>query len=97
MSSNLKPENSKHNEFRPARRIATIAQVAAAYPAFSPAALRDLVFKAEDRFNSRGEKIRGNGLAEAGAIVRIGRRVLIDLDSFECWIDSQRSGARRAA
>lgn len=32
-----------------------------------------------------------NGLAEAGAIIRIGRKVLIDLDAFEAWLDSRAS------
>lgn len=73
------------------KRIATVAQTAAAYPAFSQSSLRDLIFKAEDRFNSRGERIPGNGLAEAGAILRIGRRVLFDLDAFEAWLDSRAS------
>lgn len=76
---------------QPRRRVATVAQVSAIYPAFSQLALRDLIFKAADRFNSRGDRIPGNGLAEAGAIIRIGRKVLIDLDSFEAWLDSRSS------
>lgn len=76
---------------QPRRRMATVAQTAAAYPVFSQAALRDLIFKAADRFNSKGDRIPGNGLAEAGAIIRIGRNVLIDLDAFEAWIDSRAS------
>lgn len=75
----------------PRRRVATVAQVANLYPVFSQAALRDLIFKAGDRFNSRGDRIRGNGLAEAGAILRVGRKVLIDLDAFESWLDSRAS------
>ncbi|AUN96404.1 hypothetical protein C0099_08565 [Pseudazoarcus pumilus] len=71
--------------------MATVAQVAEAYPVFSQAALRDLIFKSADRFNSKGDRIPGNGLAEAGAIKRIGRKVLIDLDAFEAWIDSHAS------
>jgi len=76
---------------QPRRRVATVAQVAAAYPVFTQAALRDLIFKAADRFNSRGDRIPGNGLAEAGAILRVGRKVLIDLDAFEAWLDSRAS------
>lgn len=76
---------------QPRRRLATVAQVSEAYPVFSQAALRDLIFKAADRFNSRGERIPGNGLAEARAIVRVGRKVLIDLDQFEAWLDSRAS------
>ena len=30
-----------------------------------------------------------NGLQKSGALVRIGRRVYIDIDAFERWIDSQ--------
>jgi hypothetical protein len=74
----------------PRRRLATVAQASNEYPAFSQAALRDLIFKSEDRFNSRGDRIPGNGLGEAGAIVRIGRKVLIDLDAFDAWIDSHK-------
>ncbi|WP_287366323.1 hypothetical protein [Thauera sp.] len=76
---------------QPRRRVATVAQVANLYPVFTQAALRDLIFKASDRFNSRGDRIAGNGLAEAGAIIRIGRKVLFDLDAFEAWIDSRAS------
>lgn len=76
---------------QPRRRVATVAQVASLYPVFSQAALRDLIFKAADRQNSRGDRIAGNGLAEAGAIIRLGRRVLFDLDAFEAWLDSRAS------
>ncbi|MBK6278513.1 MAG: hypothetical protein IPF57_10500 [Gammaproteobacteria bacterium] len=83
--------------FEARRRVATVAQAAAAYPAFSHAALRDLIFKSEDRFNSRGDRIKGNGLADAGAIIRIGRKVLIDLDAFDAWLDSRAKQGRAAA
>ena len=76
---------------QPRRRVATVAQAATVYPAVSQAALRDLIFKAADRLNSRGDRIAGNGLAEAGAILRVGRKVLIDLDAFEAWLDSRAS------
>lgn len=36
---------------------------------------------------------RENGLAEAKAIVRIGRRVYIDTAAFDRWIDAQREVA----
>lgn len=76
---------------QPRRRIATVAQVADLYPVFSQAALRDLIFKCADRQNSRGDRIAGNGLAEAGAILRVGRKVMFDLDRFEAWLDSRAS------
>lgn len=74
---------------QPRRRLATIPQASAAYPAFTAAALRDIVFRAFERTNSRGERIAGNGLGEAGAVLRLGRKVLLDLDKFEAWIDSR--------
>jgi hypothetical protein len=36
----------------------------------------------------RADPHPGNGLASA--IIRIGRRVLIDLDRFDAWIEAQR-------
>lgn len=61
-------------------------------PSFFPAvgltlaAIHGQIFKAEDRFNSRGERIAGNGLAEHGAIIRRGRKVLIDVDKYAAWL-----------
>lgn len=52
----------------------------------TPAAIRANIFKSADRFNSRGEKIKGNGLAATGAIIRRGRKVLIDLDRYGAWL-----------
>ena len=37
-----------------------------------------------------------NGLAAAGAIVRIGRRIYIDEDGFDRWLDAQNERARAA-
>jgi len=70
----------------------TVAQFAAAHPAFTAGALRNLIFKAGTRHSTNGE-IPNNGLIEAGAIVRIGRRVLIDEDQFLAWV-RQQNGAR---
>lgn len=84
-------QNTGTAALQPRRRVATVAQVAGLYPVFTQCALRDLIFKAADRQNSRGDRIPGNGLAEAGAIIRIGRRVLFDLDAFEAWLDSRNS------
>ena len=75
-------------------RLYTIAQFSERHPAFSQPSLRNYILNAEDRLNSRGEKIPGNGLAESGAIVRIGRRVLIDEQVFFRWIAQQQKRAR---
>lgn len=49
-------------------------------------AIRANIFKAEDRLNSRGERIAGNGLAAHGAIVRRGAKVLIDVHRYGNWL-----------
>lgn len=69
----------------------TVEQFASAQPAFSAAALRNLIFKAEPRQSSRGE-IPGNGLIECGAIIRVGRKVLIDEARFFEWVRGQNRG-----
>lgn len=71
------------------RDLFTVQQFAARRPAWTPPALRNLILNAEDRVNSRGERIKGNGLSDAGVIVRVGRRVLIDEDRFFHWIAAQ--------
>ena len=78
------------NETHP-RSLLTIKLFSKKHPAFSEAGLRYYIFNAESRKNSRGETIPGNGLAEAGAILRIGRKVLVDEDRFFQWLDSQQA------
>lgn len=63
----------------------TVAQFAEAEPAFTQAALRNLIFKAEPRHSSKGV-IPGNGLIECGAIVRRGRKVMIHRERFLAWV-----------
>jgi hypothetical protein len=65
--------------------LLTVEQFSARNPAFTPPALRNLIFKAEPRQSTRGA-IPGNGLAESGAIIRLGRRVLIDENLFLKWV-----------
>lgn len=57
-------------------------------------AWRALIFNAEDRVNSRGQRIAGNGLIECGAIRRVGRRVLVNPGRFFGWVDNQKNGNR---
>ena len=72
----------------------TVEQFAIAQPAFTAPAIRNLIFKAEPRYSSKGE-IPGNGLLECGAVIRVGRKVLIDAQRFLEWVSSQQSrGAR---
>jgi hypothetical protein len=72
--------------------VFTVEQFAERNPAFTAPAIRNLVFKADTRHSSRGP-ISGNGLLECGAIIRIGRKVLIDETKFFDWVRQQ--GGRR--
>lgn len=69
----------------------TVEQFSQRNPAFTPAALRNLIFKADERQSTKGT-IPGNGLIEAGAIVRVGRKVLIVESRFFDWVDAQQIG-----
>ena len=75
------------------KRLATVSEVADMpdYP-FTKSALRHLIFQAEDRVASSGDIIPGNGLKQAGVLIRIGERVLIDLNKFDQWIENHRVG-----
>lgn len=69
-------------------RLATVANTAKffALSGQTELAIRANIFKAADRLNSRGETIFGNGLAATGAVIRRGRKVLIDLDRYAAWL-----------
>ena len=58
----------------------TVQQFTAKQPAFTTGGLRSLIFNENS-----------NGLAKSGAIVRIGRKVLIDEIKFFAWIEAQNS------
>lgn len=68
--------------------LATVPILASVYAdaGKTPGAIRMDIFKADDRLNSRGEKIEGNGLAKYGAIIRRGRKVLIDVHRYGNWL-----------
>ncbi|WP_303900774.1 hypothetical protein [Thiohalomonas denitrificans] len=57
----------------------SVKQFAEAHPAFTEPALRNLIFESKPRPSSRGT-IPGNGFGPA--LLRVGRRVLIDEDKF---------------
>jgi len=59
----------------------TVKQFNEKHPAFPVGGLRDRIFHA-----------KSNGLAQSGAIVRNGRRVLIREDKYFNWLESQNSG-----
>ena len=61
-------------------QILTVEQTAKEIPAYTEAALRWKLFNRET-----------NGLAKSGAIIKDGRRVLIDLPKFIEWLRSSDS------
>jgi hypothetical protein len=69
------------------RVLLTVKQFPLRNPAFTEASLRNLIFKADDRLSSKGV-IKGNGLIACGALIRVGRKVMIDEAKFFAWIDA---------
>ena len=61
----------------------TVKQFCEAYPAFKIGGVRGLIF-AENQ----------NGLAKSGAIVRMGRKVLIKPSAWFNWVESQNQGGK---
>lgn len=78
----------------PPRRIFTLKKFAQRHNSFlTLPALTNQVFKANERHSTRG-MIPGNGMNEAGAIVRVNGRVLIDEDRYFAWLDSLQKEGR---
>ncbi|WP_295624621.1 hypothetical protein [uncultured Nitrosomonas sp.] len=71
------------------RTLLTVRQFSDKHHAFTQGAIRNLIFLAEDRKTSKGI-IKGNGLNIA--LIRIGRKLLIDEVKFFQWIDEQQGG-----
>lgn len=59
----------------------TVGQFVNQHPAFNLGGLRSLIFNENT-----------NGLASSVAIVRIGRKVLIDESKFFAWVEAQNKG-----
>ena len=68
------------------RILSTVRQFSEKNPAFSQGSIRNLIHFSTERYSSKG-KIPDNGLDTA--LVRIGRKVLIEDAKFFEWIDSQ--------
>lgn len=75
--------------------LSTVKNLPSFFPAagLTVAAIHGHIFKAADRYDSRGYKIDGNGLAKTGAIIRRGRKVLIDVDKYAGWLSGVEGGA----
>ena len=68
------------------RRLRTVAQFHQEHDEFTQASLRWLIFQA-----------RRNGLQQAGAVVRVGRRVYLDPEQFFAWIEAQQQQTAQKA
>lgn len=71
-------------------RLSTVKNVPSCFPLLNltVASVQGHIFKSQDRYDSRGRKIPGNGLADFGAIIRRGRSVIIDVDKYGAWLAS---------
>lgn len=69
--------------------LLTVRQFSNKHPAFTQGSLRNLIFLSSSRKKSKGI-VTGNGLNVA--LVRIGRKLLIDESKFFQWIDEQQEG-----
>ena len=54
------------------------------YKAFKPGGIRALIFNADS-----------NGLAKAGGVVRVGKKVLLNVPKFFDWVQSQGQGGAK--
>lgn len=70
----------KQSELEPQTIFLSVADTAKKVGVFSESAIRTQIFYSDQ-----------NGLAQSGAIKRIGSRVLIKWDAYLHWIDSQPS------
>lgn len=76
--------NKQYSEaVQPAFIYLTVNQFCDEYPAFKKGGVRSLIFNE-----------RENKLAESGAIVRIGRKVLIHVPRWFDWVESQNQGGK---
>ena len=86
-----KPKNNLSNELLPI--LSTVNNLPTFFPManLTPAKIRSQIFKSENRFNSQGHLISGNGLAESGAIIRRKgfRSVLIDVTHYADWLSGK--------
>lgn len=71
------------------RRLATVSQLADLLGgALSQPAIRSQIWAADDRTLKDGRTIKANGLKSA--IIKIGRKTLIDVDVYLDWLESHR-------
>lgn len=82
-------ENSK----RQTLRIVPLTQApeASGYNWLTLPMLRHWVFQSQSRIAADGAVVEGNGFD--ACLLRIGRRILVDLDRFDAWLNGHRNKA----
>ncbi len=74
----------------PTKKLLLVRQLSSNHPAFTENAIRALIYASKSRKRSASKSgvadIPGNGLAHA--IIKLGRRVLIDEQAFLEWVNS---------
>lgn len=75
-------ESRKQEGLSSKRHLQTVKQFCETHPAFTPGGLRWLLFNRDI-----------NGLERA--VVKVGRRVLIDKDKFFDWLDERNGHVKR--
>ena len=65
------------------KQLLTVKQLVQKYPCFTTGGMRYYIFYAKT-----------NGLEASGAILRLGRKLLIDEEKFIGWIESQNAHCR---
>jgi len=58
------------------------------YEWLTESSLRHWIFNAPEMIGSNGTEMPGNGFGKS--IIRIGRKILIDLDELDIWVESNR-------
>lgn len=72
-----------HNKYIDQSEFRTVTQFCELHPAFKLGGMRSLIFNASS-----------NGLSTSGAIVRLGRKVMIIENKFFLWIEAQNGGKK---
>lgn len=78
----------------PLRDLLTVEHFSKKYPAWSKPALRNLILRSVDTVDFRGNRHEANGLGKFGAIIRLGRKVLISESRFFRWVEDQQKPVR---
>lgn len=87
--------NGASESWQPRRRLVRPGDVRQFHPSLGPRDVYHLRADSRPRVRHlRGgqtETIAGNGMAEAGVFVTLGRRLFVDLNAFDRFLDQQRA------